>query len=346
MDVIFNRFYKIDISTKLATRQISFENGNVTTYVLELLDYISKTNGDREYLFDDTRLTMRTYVDKLISDIDREDTCENIARMLLDIEIDAQQNIQKLGKEIQRGILIISIVQMTDTDMKVIISKSDYTEFIEEITGNKTNGLPTKKRIFKSFVVNINTEDGNNEIVQLLTFDSNASRATYWWKTFLELKEIRDDERNTQTAFNAIKAKILEPIRKKHRPDYLLLWNATIAYFRGEGDFDIDHYKNNIIGNYTPQDKTLKVAELKEKIEKLPSQCKFDPRFTKCPNVIAAKYKNVLRLTDEIDLLIKHDMPNIRKTIQPYSDNEGNKFIMILSSDGYDYALGVKRQHE
>jgi len=131
MDVIFNRFYKIDISTKLATRQISFENGNVTTYVLELLDYISKTNGDREYLFDDTRLTMRTYVDKLISDIDREDTCENIARMLLDIEIDAQQNIQKLGKEIQRGILIISIVQMTDTDMKVIISKSDYTEFIE-----------------------------------------------------------------------------------------------------------------------------------------------------------------------------------------------------------------------
>ena len=65
MDVIFNRFYKIDISTKSVTRQISFENGNVTTYVLELLDYISKTNGDREYLFDDTRLTMRTYVDKL-----------------------------------------------------------------------------------------------------------------------------------------------------------------------------------------------------------------------------------------------------------------------------------------
>ena len=54
----------------------------------------------------------------------------------------------------------------------------------------------------------------------------------------------------------------------------------------------------------------------------------------------------MLRLTDEIDLVIKHDMPNIRKTIQPYSDDEGNKFIMILSSDGYDYALGVKQQHE
>ena len=42
---------------------------------------------------------------------------------------------------------------------EIVICKADYTEFIEETTGEKKNGLPTKKKIFKLYLAIIQSED-------------------------------------------------------------------------------------------------------------------------------------------------------------------------------------------
>lgn len=157
---------------------------------------------------------MKTYLGRIIDDEDRDGTSESIANRLLQEENKAQQKIEHLNKNIQKGILIISYVQMTDMEYKIVLSKADYNEFIEEVTGNLSSGLPTKKKIFKSFIANVTITEEDSEITKLVTYDSNATKAVYWSREFLELIEIRDDKKNTLTAYNALKKDILEPLRK------------------------------------------------------------------------------------------------------------------------------------
>lgn len=344
MKIIYHRLYKIDILEQEVSLQDFAKNDNVNNYIIELLENVSDNDGDREYIFEEGSLTMRTYLENLISnesDIDRDITSKNIADRLLQEETARQKKIEHMNVQIQKGVLIISYVKMTDSENKIVITKADYNEFIEETSGNLSNGLPTKKKIFKAFIANVS----DNEISKLVTYDSNTKKATYWWKDFLELEEVRDDEKNTKTAYNAIKKDILNPLRKKkeYKADYLCLWNATIAYFRGEGEFDIEHYRDTIIGSYEPMESSLKIEDLKKKINKLSEKYKFDKKFTKKPSFIKDKFKNTIKLSDEIDLVIKNDVANPRKTFKAHKDIEGKKYIMILSDEGYLYA---KKQEE
>ena len=63
----------------------------------------------------------------------------------------------------------------------------------------------------------------------------------------------------------------------------------------------------------------------------------FDSRFQKVPSKIQAKIKNEIKLTDDIELVLKKDIPNLSRTIKPYETN-GEKYIMVRSEDGYRYA--------
>lgn len=338
MEIIYHRLYKVDITTQEVSLQEFAENDNVNNYIIELLQNVSDSEGDREYLFEQNSLTMKTYLDRIIVNDSRDATCESIANRLLQEENKAQQRIDHLNKHIQKGILIISYVQMTETEFKIILSKADYNEFIEEVSGNLKSGLPTKKKIYKSFIANVTSHDEDSEIIKLVTYDSNTTKAAYWTREFLELAEIRDDEKNTITAYNAIKKDILEPLRNNHKADYLCLWNATVAYFRGEGEFSLTHFRDSIIGNYQPMDNSLNLDDVKTKIDKLPTKYKFDSIFTKKSNVIKDKFKNTIKLTNEIDLIIKHDVANPRKTFVPYTDGEGKKYLAIQSEEGFKYA--------
>ena len=85
-------------------------------------------------------------------------------------------------------------------------------------------------------------------------------------------------------------------------------------------------------------DNTLKLTTVKTKIDNLPTKYKFDHSFTKKPNVVKDKFKNTIKLSSEIDLVIKHDVANPKKTFVPYKDDEGNEYIAILSPEGFEYA--------
>lgn len=339
MNILYHSLYKVDIKTQETSLQEFAENYNVNNYIMELLKSVSDNEGDREYIFEDGSITMKTYLTQLIAGDNRDNISERIANRLLQEETKAQSRIAHLKKEIQKGVLIISYVQMTNSESKVVISKADYNEFIEEISGNLSSGLPTKKKIFKAFIANVSSDGDTDEITKLVTYDSNTTKASYWTKEFLELEEVRDDEKNTLTAFNAIKRDILNPLKRKkeYKADWLCLWNATIAYFRGEGEFDITHYKDTIVGSYQPVEPSLDINNLKNKIEKLPKKDNFDNRFTKKPQVVNAKFKDTIKLSDEMDLILKHDVANPKRTFIPHEE-EGRKYIAILSDEGFLYA--------
>ena len=343
MEPIFNALFKIDISSDEVSLQQFQDNDNLNSYILELLTNVASETGDREFEFAEESLTMRTLLENIIADNERDSACETIAKRLLAKEIDAQKIIERLKKEIHKGMLIISFVKMTETEKKIIISKADYNEFIEEVSGNKKSGLPIKKKIFKAFIANVSLQNGTEIITNLFTYDSNAVIASYWWKEFLELKTIRNDDENTKIAFSAIEKAVLIPIKEKYKQDYLLLWNATIAYFRGEGEFDLIHYRDVVIGDYIPFDKDLKIKDIKKRITELPTKAGFDIKFKKNPSLITNRFKNVLSLTTEINLVLMHDIANPKKTFKKHEDADG-KYLMIRSDKGYEFAYEIERQ--
>lgn len=348
MDVLYYQLLKIDNEDDSVSVENFANAQNINDYIMDLITICSGNAGDREYTFDPTLSTTKNHIINFIeNEGNRYDVCNALAQKLLAVEKETQQRIAHLNHEIPKGILLLGYTKMTDFEYKVIITKADYTEFLEELSGEKKSGLPTKKKIFKSFILNVTFDgNGNYSIGRIITYDANTStKAVYWWKTFLELNELRDDKKNTITAYQAIKTEILEPIRKKHKQDYLCLRNLTIAYFRSDGEFNLDHYKDSIIGSYNPFDVNLSIDTLKTKISSLPQKHNFDNVFNKTPNEIKDKFKDVITLTPEIDLKIKHDILNIDRIIKAEEDREGNKYIMIRSEEGYKYAEGLSNRN-
>lgn len=336
MEVEYLKLLKINLENNSVQEEPLHEEGNVREYVMDIVGQITDNAGERRYKFKDGELTMRTWIDDIVNNNNRDACARNIAGRLLQKEDAAQQRCHNIA-DIQKGILLIAYCRMTDTEYKMVICKADYTEFIEETSGERRNGLPTKKKIFKSFAANINLNEGMHTYGEMATFDVNVKQSKYWYDEFLDLKALHDDGENTEKAFSYLKSKILDPIKKKSKGDYLVLWNATVRYMRSEGEFSIEDYADTILGGYQPVEKSLDMNELSRKAKALPGQHDFDSRFQKEPSRIKAKMKNEIRLTDDIELVLKNNIPNLSRTIRPHEDN-GEKYIMVRSEEGYKYA--------
>lgn len=342
MNVEYLKLIKIDHDNNCVTEENVDEKENVRGYVLSIIEQISSNVGEREYEFKENELTMKTLLEKVIENNDRDAQSLSIAKRLLDKENEAEQKYHQIT-EIQRGILLIAYCKMAEDEYKIVICKADYTEFIEEATGQKRNGLPIKKKIFKSFCANVSKNADVYTIGKKVTFDVNSNQAKYWYDGFLDLKACLDDAENTKRAFKYIKTRILDPLRKDHPHEHLRLWNITVGYMRSDGEFSIDHYADTILGNYHPKD-GLDMQPIVAKVKELPKQWNFDNRFTKVPNEIKSKIRQEYDLTRDIKLSINEHIPDLDKTIVAYEDNENNKFIMIRSEFGYKLAKKIQNE--
>ena len=154
MELIFNHLYVVDLENKVVNKAEFQESQPLKNYIISVLDKVTTLTGDREYRFQSESLTMQECLRKFISQQEIEETSLLIANKLLREETTTQGRIERLGKEIQKGILIISFVNMGLPDReekKIVISKADYDEFIEETTGTLKTGLATKKPYIFSF---------------------------------------------------------------------------------------------------------------------------------------------------------------------------------------------------
>ncbi|MDR2126728.1 MAG: hypothetical protein LBP63_07855 [Prevotellaceae bacterium] len=343
MEIVFNKLYKIDIAVDDAIEKPEYQNlDNFKIYIQGMLEQISAKSPDRYYEFKSEYTEIHNLIRIILSENEYKDTGKAIANRLLNKEKEAQNDLnkKKLGTEILKGMLIVSLVKMTDEARKMIILKVDYEEFISEITGNIVSGLSIRRKVYKAFIYEINN---HNEQIAISVFDTNTPVSVYWWDKFLELEVVTTNAENTKNAFSAIETEILNPIKKKHKQDYLLLWNATVAYFRREGEFNLSHYRDDIIGDYTPFDDNLDINGLKSRVDKLPIKYKFDPRFDKVPSKIQKRFKNILHLTDEITLVLKHDVADPKTTFKSHEDADG-KYLMIRSDKGYEYAKEIRQK--
>lgn len=349
MEIIFSKLFKIDITAETAEERPDLHKiANFKVYIQNMLEQISEKNPDRYYKFRSEHTEVRNLINNILYESEYDNSSLAIANRLLEKERLAQEDLikKKLSQRITKGMLIVSLIRMTQEASKLVILKVDYDEFISDLTGEIATGLSIRRKVYKALICEL---DNDNTIISTAIYDTNSSSSSYWWDKFLELDVIRQNNINTKNAFDAIHGEILKPLKTNYKQDYLHLWNITLGYFRLGGEFNLDFYVTDILGNYTPYNEKVNMGELMTKCTKLPEKLaeknKFDRRFTKDKATLKGKkYHETIKISNEIDLVFNDHVANLANIITSKHDPDTNeKFLIIRSDLGYEYAKSLKK---
>ncbi|MBK9419443.1 MAG: nucleoid-associated protein [Flavobacteriales bacterium] len=178
------------------------------------------------------------------------------------------------------------------------------------------------------------------EIIDVKVFDTNPTLSKYWWEQFLELEKVHSDEDNTENAFEAIDKTVMSQLKRAHPQDYTHLRNSCVRYFRSKATFEMQNFLDEAIGDYEPYDPKLKIEDVKKQVRELPTRNArkpFDEQFTIVKDRVKARFLTTIKLTEQIDLKLKEDVPDIDHVITAYQDSDGTKYVRIRSEVGYQY---------
>lgn len=334
---------KIDIENDNVEKIDSSVYGDeLVSYLTDLFEKVIEGGSGRKFEFERKTTEVRAQITRIINDHDFGEITNVIAERLLDSESDSQVRMAALGITILKGIIVQALITDDETE-KFIICKADHNDFLDEVNYQLTRGLPVKKKAFKAFVCELNNEDELNEV---LVYDTNPSDTKYWWSDFLELEKVFTDEYNTENAFNSIDKAVFNGIKKKHPQDYTYLRNSTVRYFRSNDRFEMNDFLNNGIGDYQPYDNALEIDSIKAKIRELPTKKRtpFDNQFNIIKEKITAKFKSTVKLTEQVELQIKRDIPG--NVIFAHQDEDGSKYVKIRSDEGYRYFKKDRKENE
>ena len=302
-------------------------------YLKGLINLMTSGGSGRTFRFDRDTTEVRAQIARIINKEDFSDISTTIASRLLTVEQSSQEQMTKLGIEIQKGIIVQALVSANGVD-RFIICKADHSEFFNETNFKLSRGLPVKKKVFKGFICSLNNDQTVSDI---LVYDLHLTK--YWWKEFLELTKVHSDEDNTQNAFDAIDKGVLVKLRNQHPQDYMHLSNSNIRYFRANNNFDMNEYIENVFGNYLPFDDSLKMEKLKNDIRELPNKSKkpFDEQFPIINKQIRKRFIKDITLTPQIELHFKEEIPDLENIVTAVKDADGTKYVRIKSEVGYKF---------
>lgn len=349
MQTLYYKILKIDNVNGTADFEQFAQLDEIDSYIDELVEQCVSQRGDREYELDPDRLTTKTRLTNIITETDRDEECRRLANRLAQIEHSKNDEYANLRNSIPLGLLVVAIVDMEHPGEpnKIVLAKADYTEFIEQATGARTSGLPTKKKIFKSFIASYSINGAHVEFPSLMTIDPQKTKATYWWNDFLELNQQRTNSYNTKTAMSVIKKEILNKIKLSHQPAYLPLYRSTMVYMKTEGDFDLEEYRDNVFGAQRINVLGFNMDEWKQRITNLPDgRKKFDRHFTKViEDITQPDVGTDIELAPLVVLHIKgpfEGMENVIKAIE-YNGEHG---VFISSERGHAMVEGMNNEEE
>lgn len=339
MEILDYQIIYIDNIEGAASIAVFSEKESIDKYTIDIITR-ALSKQDRKYKFNDNKRTTRDRILNIAANKSIGDWGTELGNDLASSEKNKNEEIRHLKNQIPLGVLIVAYVH-DDNNEFILLLKSDYDKFISEATGQIQTGLSLKNQIYKTCRFSINRGEHEVQFSEITTSDSNKRQSEYWHKDFLELVPVYSDSHNTTTAYNAIKD-LFKPFQKSAPSDYTTMRRMTIGYFRQEGTFDIDYFKDEIIGKYNPHDPAaVNIKKITEKIEKLRTKGTFDPVFNKDTSAVKDRIRGIHKLTDEMDLKVKTEIANPENFILPY-DTNGRKGIAIISELGFKFAKQIQ----
>lgn len=326
--------YNIDIeNNEVVEVRIPDSTDALTEWVSGLVNRIISEES-RQFVFHSKTTEVHQCLRSIVANEDSSEYVLPVAERLLRIELVADERYKHL-KGIVKGSLVIAELEI-DGFESFVLAKVEYEKYIDETDLNKHEGLPFEHHIYKTCLVTMEDEyenDGEDIVVkELLIGDSNSQIAAYWSDEFLESRELKTDELNTVNAFKAAESLLKAKIGKKYPGDYKVLRNNLIGYFRTSESYSHTKMVEHVIGKYQPNEPDLNINAIKDKLLKLPNEVgksrSFDSVFEIKPSEIKAKYKSSYRVTDQIEIRIKDEVPDIANTILAVEE-KGKKYIKI-----------------
>jgi len=252
-----------------------------------------------------------------------------LTQRLLDCEIVAQKKIAGL-KELREGSLLCAHFQLGEQEC-VILVKIDHAGYLNELTLQRTSGLPEKQRAQKCATFSV---VGGVVDPTVVISDSNSALTEYWWSGFLNLESLSNPQQNTLRAFKAIESLLKSKVEKKSLSDYWTLRNAFVSYFTTRPDCVFEQMIDDIMGGYPAHDPELDMSQLVAEAKGLPKKKDFDSHFSIAPDVISNKIKRQIRLGQNLDLRIMGEISDFDNMFDT-GDDDGRKYLKIYSDEGY-----------
>ncbi len=323
-------FHPIDLTAAVIVAENIAGKADLVVFVETLLKSLYAEEGRRRaFRFARQTTEVRQALEVIVSNAPIAGPAQTIAERLHGVEKRTQEKLQHLTK-IQRGSLL-QIRFLDDKQTCTLIVKVDSDLFLDENDFLKHAGLPFERKLLKACLAKFSA---NGDEPAVTVFDSNNQFAEYWCKDFLELEELRSDENNTRNAFFSIEQLLGKRLKLRHKSDHTFLRNNLVRYFRTASRFVFDDMLDHVFGSYQPDDKDVKVADLRKEAEKLPSASDFDRSFAIRSDVVKSRYKQIIALTETIDLELKADIKDLGAIIEATS-RSGAKGIFIKSEEGY-----------
>lgn len=270
-----------------------------------------------------------------LSDSEWKEKALDNAIKLLDVEKNAQIEIERLQSTIRKGCLLQVKCLMNGEKVIGLIKIDDNTFLDEEVMRLKT-GLPLDTRMQKVAIISFDT---TNTIKNLLLSDTNATISKYWKLDFLASEVVRDETENTKNAFGEIDRLLKQKIRPVSEQDYYFLRNQVILSFRQTSfDFtDLVEKAKQYQSINAQLDKT-KLEQFISKLEALPSQVGkgFDTQFDIDVKAIDARLKNTIVIDEFFELKITQNIDDLATKLDVGEDENGQKFVKIYSDKGYN----------
>ncbi len=333
--MIINNFFlhHVDvINNDVAPINLQLNPQNLQDYIEELLSEVIANPNRRNYSFKDGNTEVKSSLIQILTDDDNtKKIVELNARRLLEKEINAQAMMsnKNLPVKIQKGSLLHLNFEINGLK-QIIICKVEHDEILDELNFEKVRGLNTKKKVFKAILIIFNDL---GEITENYVFDKNNSK--YWWDEFLELQQIYSDESNTEMSLDAID-KTLASYKKKYYPDYIILKNSIIGHYRNNENLNYYNVIQDVVEGYDPVNSSFPKQQLVERLNGLPQKNGFDPQFSVVKNKIKKRIQTKIKLANNLYLSIDDFVDNLKNIIEAYEDPQGNKYIKILSTEGYE----------
>lgn len=183
---------------------IDYENGTTTVieppeafeaYVSELISNINSNTTIREF----TTTSNRTEVIACVLDTqgkaeDTELVQKNaliIANRLLLKEKAAQERIEQLAIQVQKGSLIQALIRDEASGADTyLLAKVEHTGFVDDADFTFKSGFSKdRKSIWKTCIFDLSNPEA--DVVPAKIYSNTAAK--YWWSDFLELHPVTDD---------------------------------------------------------------------------------------------------------------------------------------------------------
>ena len=171
------------------------------------------------------------------------------------------------------------------------------------------------------------------EITDIYLFDRNGPIADYWANKFLELDELLTNEKSTKSSFDLITNILKQSTYKVSLSDYTLLRNQTLGYFKTREYFNVDDFFADVFGQYSPENNSINIDEIKNKIGNKIRENSLDSSFVIVPTAIPnRKIKYTKKVNENVMISVTGYDREIKSNIKA-KEVAGTKIIEIITTD-------------